>query len=264
MDLNRLTSYLLAAAGVLAIYRLIRFRLHQHFPLLLAWLVISATESVLFGALGDTSIPYFWVYVILEPLSWLAAIAAAGELFALVFVAYPGIRTVGRWGLYAGITGATAVYILIASLFHRTSAHGSIHLFYIETANRAMLLSVAIVILSIRVVISRYPIQYSANISSSTTFLCIVFLSEAGRLLIDSMMPFLLNHYVDGTEDVIRVAATVIWSLTLRSADEAVRPPKPPRGAQEEHLLDQLKSVNDLLSGLGRGSRRPAARMQLR
>src|SRR5438874_7521354 len=101
MDPHAATELILAASAAVAVVRLIQLNLAPQFPALFAYLAFLSAINLVFGLLNSGSPLYFWSYVVLEPLKCVFSIAAVGELFALTFNDYPGIRTVGRWVMYA-------------------------------------------------------------------------------------------------------------------------------------------------------------------
>lgn len=252
MGTTHITVLLQSAAAAIAAGRLIHLGLARRFPALLAWLLLVAAGNLLSIFPPYQSALYFWFYFVGVPLECAAAIFAVRELFALVFIDYPGIRSVGRWAIYAGIAIATSASILIANIFPRSSPHGSHHLFYFEVAQRSVVFSLAVAILTILFVLSTYPLHLSRNTYVCSTLFSLCFLTDAVRLLIDSLKPLLIDNYIDWAEAVILAGCLVTWGLLLQPAS-AARPPDPnlPTG-HEEYLLEQLASLNQILGRVAR------------
>jgi hypothetical protein len=218
MGPHAVTELILAAAACTAVARWIYLNLAKEFPALLAYLAFLAVINLGYGLLDQGSASYFWTYVILEPLKCVFSIFAVREIFALTFVNYPGIRTVGRWAIYLGVSLALSISLLLTGFFWRGAARGRAHsgLFYFLVSQRSVVFTLALVIVVILLFLSRYPLQLSRNTLVSCAFFGILFLSEAAQLLIDSLAPGLYNHYVDWTESVFMAVCLVTWVATLQ------------------------------------------------
>jgi len=254
MDLPAATEMIQAAAAAAAVVRLIYLNLAKRFPAFLAYLIFETVMSVYYGLLNQSSVQYFWSYLVLEPAECIFSIIAVRELFALTFDDYPGIRTVGRWMMYAGIVLALIVSLLLTGFFWDSAASGRAHsgIFYFEASKRSVVFALALVIIAILLVLSKYPLHLSRDSVVSSAFFGVLFLSEASRLLVDSLAPKLHNDYVDWAEDVFATICLVAWAAMLRhephKAPEPVRFSRP----QEDQLLQQLNSLNQLMTRAAR------------
>jgi hypothetical protein len=246
MDPNRLVQLVQSVAAWIAIGRLVQFKLAKKFAALLAWLCVLALSNLAGGLLSVASPAYFWIYVFSAPVEAIFAIMAVRELFALVFADYPGIRSVGRWAMYLGVFIAIAASFLVAGVFRRTDSHGSVHLLYLEISQRSVVFSLVIVIATILFVLSRYPLHLGKNTYVSSAFFSALFLSNAIQLLIDSLQGQLYLAEVDRAESGFIVICLISWACMLKAES-----PKPVGTGystpQEDHLLEQLASLNQLL-----------------
>jgi hypothetical protein len=244
----------LATVAAAAVVRCVLLGLARKFPALSAYLLFVAVISLAYGLLNPRSLVYFWTYVVAEPLKCVFSIFAVREIFALTFVNYPGIRTVGRWGMYAGVSLALAVSLLLTGFFWDGAARGRAHsrLFYFEVSQRSIVFTLALVIVAILLFLSRYPLHLSRNTLVSSAFFSVLFLSEAAQLLIDSLAPKLYNHYVDRTESIFMAICLVGWTALLSPELERVpaqiKFPRP----DEDRLLQQLDALNQLMSRAAR------------
>ena len=241
-----------SAASAFTVGRLIYVGLRTRFPFLLIWLgTFSATDLAL-SFISASSLVYFWAYLAWMVIYCLLSALAVRELFTLVFTHYPGIRTVGRWAMYCGLFLAIAVSFALTRLFWGGGIRGRSHLFYFEILQRSVMFSLAIVILTIIFFLSRYPLHLSRNTYISAAFFCVIFLSEAVQLLIDSLAPHLYNLYVDWSQTMFAAACLVVWGGMLQPEKERPAVVHVQSSATEEDLLRQLNSINDLL---GRAAR---------
>lgn len=238
-----------AAAAAAAAARLIHLKFARRFPALVSWLVFLAGIDLCFGLLDRASPGYFWAYIVLETLKCALSIIAVRELFALTFSHYPGIRTGGRLAMYAGLVLALSISVPLTHFFWDGGPNGrSADLFFFEVSQRSVVFTLALVIATILVFLSKYPLHLSENAQLSAVFFSILFLSEAVRLFIDSTAPKLSNPLTDWPEALFVFACLVSWAALLKP--ESARAParvtfSPP---QDEHLLQQLDALNNLLT----------------
>jgi hypothetical protein len=254
MDTHAAIELAIAAAALAAATRTIYLNLAERFPALLAYLAALAAINVDLGLLSITSKLYFWSYLVLESLKCLLGIVAVRELFALTFNDYPGIRSVGRWVMYAGIVLALTISLLLTGFFWSGGASGRAHshLFYFEVAQRSIVFTLVFVIVTILLFLSKYPLHLSRNTLVSSVFFSFLFLSEAAQMLVDSLAPQLHIHYVDWTESIFVAMCLCCWTAML--APETERAPvriafSDPRG---DHLLQQLNALNQIMTRAAR------------
>jgi hypothetical protein len=260
MDANGFAIFIESAGAAAAVARLTRLKLAKRFPALLAWLIVLGLSDFLSSLFPQRSVFYFWLYFGEMPVACIFGILAVRELLAVVFHRYPGIRFVGRWGSYIGIGLALGGSVLANVLLHRDRSFGSQHLFYLEVMQRSVIFSLALVILTVLFVLSRYPLNLSKNSFVSSAFFSAIFLSDAVRLLIDSLAIRLNNRVADWTEAGIILLCLGTWTLLLQPEpvlqrgedDKWTKPPETLNKPSEEHLLQQLDSLNRMLTRVAR------------
>jgi hypothetical protein len=246
------TALVEAAAAVIAIARLLSLQLAGIFPVLLSFLSAIAVTGVAASFYSLQSHTYFWIYTAQTPVYCILAILAAREVFAVVFKKYPGIRSAGRMAMYWCIGFASTISLAIAVGRPGRPETLTHPLLYIELVRRSTVLTVALFILFILYALSRYPLELGRNIRVSSVLFSILFLGQATQLLIDSFSPWLYSAFVDLAADIFGAACTLVWAALLR--------PEPNRGPvvvkysseQEQHLLHQLDSLNQLLTRAAR------------
>lgn len=253
MDLDAALDLMQSTVAVIAGGRVISLRLRKEFPALLGYLLFLAAENFLLAVLDRNSRPYFWAYVVLVPLEHLVCIFVVRDLLNLIFTNYPGIRTIGKWAMYAGIAVSFIVSAVATNYFWYAGSQGRRKwgLFYIEIAQRAIVITLVIVILLILFALSRYPLQLSRNVYISFGFFSVMFLSDAARLFIDAATREMYNGYADVSESLVVGLCLCGWALTLRPETATIT-----RVAfhtpHEEHLLRQLDDLNQLLARAAR------------
>ncbi len=241
-----------SAAAAFAVVRLIQLRLASRFPALLRWLAVVGLCDLVLGLQPQTSHGYFWTWLVVTPLQSLFAVLAVSELFTLVFRDYPGIRTLGRAGMYTGLGGAAAGSLALAVWFHRLSSQSSSQLFLAEVLQRSVVFSLAVVIITILFFLSRYPLSLTRNTYVCSSFFSAIFISEALRLLLDSLELRLNNPAIDLAEALFISVCMILWAVLLQHADVPAPQQISFSTIHEEHLLGQLASLNQILSRAGR------------
>ncbi len=223
--------------------------LARQFPALLGYFLFVAVLESAWAVMEQSSRIYFWTYVLIEPLEYIFSILVVRELLTLMFDNYPGIRTVGRWAMYTGIVLSAGTSLALTKFFWSTGAKGRHKwgLFYLESTQRSIVFSLVVVILAILFVLSKYPLHLGRNTYVSCGFFSALFLSEAVRLLLDSTARVLYNNFADRTESIFIALCLGTWAFMLQPAAAPVT-----RVAystpQEDHLLQQLDSLNRLMS----------------
>jgi len=237
-----------STAALVALTRLFYVRLTKQYQALAWYLGLLCVSNVLAGVLATRSKTYFWFYVALIPLESATAIFAIRELIALIFANYPGIRTVGRWALYAGTGLSVVASIALTKLFFYSGSTPRRRwiLFYVETGQRSITLTLAIAIIAIVVVLSKYPLHLGRNTLLYCAFFSAIFLIQAAQLLADTSQRLLFNETAE-TAAVMSVSGCLFaWALLLR-AQTASAPRIVVSTAHEDRLLHQLESLNSLM-----------------
>lgn len=248
---QRVFAELIQATGAAVVaVQLIRLMLVKRFPALFGYLLLLVSMDLAFSGLDDRSNIYFYSYVLLEPLKSLLSILAVRELFALTFEKYPGIRTAGRWAMYAGLFLAVSISLAVSPWTGGT--HGSHVLFYFEVAQRWVIFTLAITLGVILWSLSRYPLHLPANTLRSSLFFSSLFLCDAARLLIDSLMPNLHSPTVDTTQSVFSGLCLFAWASMLRPAEETLPAVVTFSTPREDYLLQQLTAFNRMMTRAAR------------
>jgi hypothetical protein len=254
MDPNGPFELVQSGAALAAVARLFYLNLARQFPVLLTFVAFVGLIDAAFGFQDSNSRGYYHTWLAVEPVVCILAILAVRELLTLTFADYPGIRTAGRWTMYGAVVFALAISLLLTRFFWARGAAGranSLRLYFVEISKRSVFLSLAVVIVAILIFLSRYPLRLPHNVLTSSVFFSALFLSEATRLLIDTLTKS-ASRPVDWTESGFIVLCLVGWAVLLRRTG----PPGTERihysSVREDHLLRQLNFLNELMAGAAR------------
>ena len=238
-----------AAAAAFAAARLLHFRLSSRYPVLFSYLIVSVVLSLVFSVLSIKSHAYYWAYIVAQPVSWCAAALAVREMFALIFRDYPGLQTVGRWALYGALTLSVAVSTVLAGAFHASSGGpGSQGLVYALWLDRSIAVALTVTIGLLILFLSRYPLHLDRNTYVASGFFSAMFLATVAVKLLDSISTDLYVVYADYAEVAFATICFAGWGLMLRPAEQPVRARAAINKPEEAELLQQLESLNQILS----------------
>lgn len=251
--MQALADFLQAAVAAVAAVRLFNLGLNRRQPALFAYLIYTALYLFALGSIPSNSAIYFWLYMFFDVLNWIVSLFVVREMFALVLDDYPGIRTAGRWTMYGAIALALTGSLAIARIFWGGGPNGrSPHLYYLLVANRSIVFTLSVVIISILLFLSRYPLHLHRNTYVSSIFFGAVFLSEALVTLIDSLGAHLYSPYADTVQVGFAALCLVAWTMMLGPIRDTAAARITFESPQDHELLQQLDSLNRLLSRAGR------------
>jgi len=244
-----------ATASTFLAGQLLRLRLHREFPFFLAFVAFIAISGFTASLIYLNQTAYFWFYLLSSPIYWLISIFSVRQLFTLVFEDYPGIRTMGRWIMYASVSlSVTAAVVLNRAFWDGGPQLRSGSVYYILLIQRSIVFSLAIFIISILFFLSRYPLRLRRSTRTASTFFGALFLSEAIALLLNSMKLSLHDALTDEIQLIFSTFCLVMWLLMLQPDSPREVPQINSRWspAEEEHLLQQLNALNAVMSRAAR------------
>lgn len=115
--------------------------------------------------------------------------------------------------------------------------------------DRSIHFSLAVIIVILMVFLSRYPLRLDRNTYVATGFFSAMFLAEAAVRLLDILTPHLFVHSVDRPEVGFVSLCFLGCGIALRPAEAPIMLRVPVNKPKETELLQQLESLNDILSG---------------
>ena len=223
--------------------------LHRRYRILFAYLICRVPYIGCSLFLDVNSSFYQKFFIVTELLFWPFYILLVLELYRLVLEQYKGVYTLGRWAMYSAT--AVSVTISLLSLLPRITPampQRSRIIGYIYATERGIDFSLAIFILLILFLLSRFPVPLSRNVAVHAVVYSIFFLSNTLGLLLHSAFGLQLknevNMFLMGTSS----ACVVAWLVLLNAKGEEVRVTTLRFGrADQERILLQLNALNDTL-----------------
>jgi hypothetical protein len=253
MDAVLWSTVATAVAGTMLLARLFQLRQASQFPGLAFYLAQHVLWGYALTLIPRTNQAYVWVYLISNPVEWLAAIWCVVQLLERAFKDYPGIRTISRWATWGATTLAVCASLAVARIFWSGGIRGKRVLFYFEVADRSVLLSLALIVVLTMGFLSRYPLRLQGNTWVSLIGFSVIVLSMASARLIDSLAPLLASRPIDLAQVAFEACTYVAWIALLRRHDEQVPARVIFPHAGEAELLKELDAMNGILRRAGRG-----------
>jgi hypothetical protein len=247
----RTLNYLILAGTALLSVRLYWLRLRPKYKAFFYYLIFSTLQTGFMMQLDNSwrGKVYPYAYVATEPIGWVFYVLVVLELYSLVLADYQGLYTVGRWGLFIGVTMA----LLASSLSLLVPSHGppqgSRILPYYYVVERAVYLSLVVFLITILLVLLQYPITLKRNIVVHSVVFSIYFLFNTTVYSLLSLRGFASIAIVRYTLLGVTLASLGAWLVSLDKAGEnskvRLRPSWMP--GKEEQLVSQLNSLNAAL-----------------
>ena len=208
-------------------------------------------ESVLLTAatvVGTGSVVYAWIYLLCYPAVWILYCLMVRDLYYQIFSSYPGIAMYGRWTIYASaVIALVAVVVGRAATRDALSAKRTLIVGW-EAFGRNLVFGLAILILLLLLILSRYPINLRQNIVVNCLCFSLFLLAEAGTVLAEQLTG--MRHTITTNEMnvVLDIACFGAWGYLLsREGQTRVVHVLHPSQAEAERLLLELNSLNSIL-----------------
>jgi len=240
------------SAALIAAWRLASLGLARSQTAILSFLCLSSLCCFLLSTLPAASDYYFWIFLVCTGCTWAVSAWSVREMFSLSMAHYPGIRSAARWVLYASIAFSFLFSAGLAVSGWLKGPHGQTSLYYIQGADRVVVLTLAAIVAGLLWFLSRYPLHLSRNTYTSCILFSLVFVSEGVADLIDSFAPWLYWVGVDTAEVLLGAILFLGWAFLLRQETFAPARRVTFDDPRETDLLRQLDAMNRLLSRVGR------------
>lgn len=240
-------QYLSLCGSLLTAVKLYRTGLSCRYRIFFYYFIFRVLNGIWPLCLDRRSEMYLRLWVISEPLIWMFYVGVVLELYKLVLERHKGLYTLGRWALYFGM--ALSVGLSVLSLLLRIKpAQRSRILPYILPADRGVTLSLAIFLLLMLFLLSRYPVPLSRNVILHATLYTVFFLSNTLGNILSGVFRVGLYDSISTGLMVVSCACVYSWLFFLSPNGEEVRMNIVHFGPEhEERLLYQLDSLNTTL-----------------
>jgi hypothetical protein len=237
-------------AGVsLTAYKIHSIGLHKRYRIFFAYILFRIPYTMAGLVLNTSSNIYLYFWVLTIPITWAFYVLIVRELCGLVLERYAGLKTLGRWSMYLAtfVSLTLSVLSLVPRLSQSTPQRSKI-LFYIYATDRGVTLSLAIFLVTMIFLLSRYPVRLPRNVVVYVVVYTIFFLSSSMTMLFRSVVGLRLYSSIDTALMAIASACGFAWFWLLSEKGEEDMVSLPSMDSRhEEHLLSQLDSLNQTL-----------------
>jgi len=226
--------------------KLFRSGLYRRYRVFFAYFVYRVPFLICFLSLNTKSNIYFYFWMITLPLSWLFYVLVVRELCFVVLEDYKGLYTLGRWAMYVGVS--VSVVMSILSLIPKISpAQRSRILPYMAAADRGVTFALAIFLILMLFLLSRYPVPLSRNVVVHAALFATFFFSNTLSTLL-RVFGVRLYTAIDSGLMVVSSACALAWFFWLTPQGERVPARFPQLGAHDEkRIMAQLEALNRTL-----------------
>jgi len=240
--------------SLLTAVKLFRTGLCRRYRIFFCYFIFRVLNGIWPLALNIRSPAYLHVWIITEPLTWMFYVGVVLELYKLILERHPGLYTLGRWALYLGMALSVGVSVLTLFLHIKPSQRSRI-LPYVFSADRGVTLCLAIFLLLMLFLLSRYPVPLSRNVILHSTLYTVFFLSNTLGVILSSVFGVGLYTSINTGLMVVSCACVYSWLFFLSPTGEKVRINVVRFGPeQEDRLLCHLDSLNTTLLRVSRNS----------
>ncbi|HYL97296.1 MAG TPA: hypothetical protein VET69_15930 [Terriglobales bacterium] len=190
---------------------------------------------------------YFWAFS--EALSLILYVWVVLELCGLVLERHRGLYSLGRWAIGFGmVISLTLSFLSLLPKITPAMPQRTRTLGYFYAADRGVTFCLALFLLLMLFLLSRYPVPLSRNVILHSTLYTIFFLSNTLSVILSSVFGLRLYTAVDTGLMGVSTACALAWAFLLTPKGEDVRMTIPHFGPEhEERLLYQLDSLNTTL-----------------
>jgi hypothetical protein len=249
---NAIQAVVVAGALALCI-RLFHLGLHRRYRALFLFLIFTALQNAIPIVFTPNGMAYVKIWTLTQPVEWFLNAWVVLELYSLVLEDYKGLYTVGRWLLMVAIGIALLASGLSLLAPYRITAQGRLMAYY-YVAERAIYFSLVVFVMTILILLARYPISLSRNLIVHSVVFSLYFLAITAFFLLLSTRGFYMVRIAGYGIQATNLAALGSWLALLNTTGEKrlrkLRPEWMP--GREDWLLDQLNSLNVALLQVAR------------
>lgn len=252
------TSFLLSvlqiaislAAGLTA-YRLRRTGLYRRYRVLFFYMVFLAVFELSPELLNPGGPAYFYVWVCSQPILWLLDILVVQELCRVVLERHPGLFTLGRWGMYAGILIAAFLsFLSLLPHINSTMSARSRLVSYCVAAGRGVSFSLAVFLILMLFAVSRYPVPLSRNAILNAVLFTFFFLCDSLDAVLRTIFDLHMSPWLIAGVSAAQASCLLLWFARLSPEGEKARFEWIQFGPEyEKRVLNRLDALNRIVRG---------------
>ena len=210
------------------------------------YLAVMAVRGMLTLLIPERTTLYGVVYVVSAPIVWICYLLVVIEMYSHVLEGYKGIATFGRYTLAAAL-GFSVVLAGSTLIFDLSSQNEEFPiLLTVFAAERWVISSLVVLLLSITVFMIWFPVPLRKNIVVHSLVFFLYFISKALALFFRNTMGPTAINLVNLAVMCTAAACLIIWIFCLNREGERqeVKHRVQWDPESEKRLLHQLDSIN--------------------
>jgi hypothetical protein len=213
------------------------------------WLLVSWFGICVFTLqVPLASYLYFYIFLVIVPLSWILYFCTARHLYQRVFSKYPGIAFAGRSSMWMAVIGVTITVALNARLSPVSLGKNRLYATVI-TLDRWVLFGIAFFLVLLVSVMVRYPISLPRNIAVHSFFFASILFFQTVFQVADQWTRYHYSTFCNTLAAAFDALLVTAWALMLTNAGDnaIIRIRRRIRPETEIQLLGQLDTLNGIL-----------------
>jgi hypothetical protein len=248
---------LLSSLGsLLTVSKLLTTGLHRRYQIFFYYFIFRVLQTgfSLYFAQDTGSDAYLKFYVVTGAINLAFYVLVVRELWGLILDKYSGIKTLGRWATYLGVSISAVVSV---AMIFSTFSHGkkipqkSLALFTIVGLDRGITLSLAIFLLAMMLFMFRMPVL-SRNVVLHASLYSVFFLSNTLSTILKSVFGRERFQAIDAPLMAVGAICAFSWCFFLSRKGEETTVSLPQFSPdQEREALLKLEALNDTLLKVG-------------
>ena len=241
------SKWVLLVGLVVLAFKLYRTGLYCRYRVFSVYVVLRVAMAVCVLLLKIKSNAYFYFWISSEPLTWMLYVWVVLELCRLTLVRHPGLYTLGKWAIYCGMTISVVIsVIMILPKLGPTKQSRVVG--YMMGVDRGVTLTMAIFVVLMLLLLTRYPVPLNRNLVWHVTLYTIYFLSNTLSMLANSVFGFHFYSEIDAGMAAVTAICILVWAFALTPKGEEVLVQVPHFAPEnEERILFHLDALNATL-----------------
>jgi hypothetical protein len=211
----------IAIAGGLTAFRLWRTGLYRRYPVLFSYMTFTGLYSFVPVLVDTRKLAYFWTWIVFQPIQWGLDILVVRELCRVILEKHPGLVTLGRWGMYAGLVVAACLSFLslLPHIDSTMPARSRLVAYWVATG-RGVTFALAIFLILMLFALSRYPVRLGRNVILNAVLFTLVFLSDSLEAILRTIFDTHMNPWLAACVSAAETAWLLIWFFRLSPEGE--------------------------------------------
>ena len=246
-------------AGLTA-FRLWQSGLRRQYPYIFVYMSFLTADSFLAGSLNPKTAFYFCFWIVTQPILWTLDILVVREICWAVLQRHPGLATLGRWLMYAGVftSGLISLLTLLPRISPTLTTRSRVLVYWVG-AGRGITFALAVFLVLMIFAVSRYPVPLGRNALLNAVLYTLCFLCDSMVGILRTIFDMHLNPWLPVALNTVQAICLLVWAYGLNSEGERARFQLIHFDlSYERRVLERLELLNGMIRSAGRSSQSAA------